>query len=767
MAAQQQKELFPEDVSAMAVAPWERAAAEDRVIAQVVFNIPVDTVFHYLVPDGLRDELEAGQRLEVPFGRGDRLTVGYCVGVGAGEGESKRRLKQVAAILDRSPLLSAKMLQLTRWMADHFLCSWGQVLETVVPSGVKRRSGTREMVVFRPSPYVVENPDAVSLTPKQQAVMQALLRSDEPLTASEITAAADCGTGPIDSLRKKGLIEALRERRSTSDARFDDVVREPDKILNPAQRAAVDDVLAALRSREHQTFVLHGVTGSGKTEVYLQACREVVEYGRQAIVLVPEISLTPQTIRRFRARFDRVAVLHSHLGDADRHHHWRRIAEGNVDVVVGARSAVFAPTPQLGLIVIDEEHETTFKQDAVPRYHARDVARERARMEKVPLILGTATPTLESWRRVQTGVDALLDLPKRVGNLPMPPVIIVDVRHDPNIAHGAALGRSLVSAMKNELDQDGQVILFLNLRGFSPTLWCRACGSGVMCPHCDITLTWHRDRNIALCHSCDYHTAVMTHCPQCGHAGVRHVGIGTQRLEAEVKSRFPEAPCVRMDSDSMKKPGSHDEALEAFRRGDVKILLGTQMIAKGLDFPNVTLVGVVSADTLLNQPDFRAAERTFQLISQVAGRTGRGPKGGRVFVQSCLPTEPAIVYAARHDYHGFANAELAHREELRYPPFQRLVRVVIRGPREPDVVTAAKELAARIRVALQEAPDEVRVLGPAPAPVVRLRNLFRYHFQIAAEDLQPVRNAWKNVASTFDFPKDVETLIDVDPLNMM
>ena len=761
MTEKRQQALFAEDVVDDMTA-WEAAVARDRWAAKVVLNRPLDTEFSYLLPDGLREKLGPGQRVRVPFGRGDRLTVGYCVGVEPLE-SADRKLKQVESLLDLEPLLSPTMLELTRWMAEYYLCGWGQVLESVIPAGVKRKSGTREINVFHPHVHKLDTETVENLPAKQRAVATILLQSSEPLTAVELTDAADCGLGPINALRKKGLIAATRERRSVMSNDSAHVAAETDLQLNDDQQSAVTSIVSSLREQQHRTFLLHGVTGSGKTEVYIQAIREVVSYGRQAIVLVPEISLTPQTIRRFRSRFESVAVLHSHLSDVERHNHWQEIAAGRVQVVVGARSAVFAPTPHLGMIVIDEEHETSFKQDSVPRYHAREVARKRAEMEQVPLVLGSATPTLESWRRMQEGDIELLSLPHRVGRLPMPPVITVDVRNDPYISHGSALGRALCTAMQTALEADGQVILFLNLRGYTPTLWCRSCGSGVMCPNCDITLTWHRDRNIALCHSCDYQAETMTHCPECGHAGIRHLGVGTQRLEQEVKARFPKAPCLRMDSDSMRKPGSHDEALESFRNGEVKILLGTQMIAKGLDFPNVTLVGVVSADTVLHQPDYRAAERTFQLISQVSGRTGRGPKGGRVFVQTCAPGEPAIRMAAEHNYHGFTAAELAHRRELNYPPYQHLVRAVFRGPIESDVLHSARDLVERLR---ELAPD-LRILGPAPAPVLRRRSLFRYHLQISTLDLASVRNFWRKAIDGFRVEKDVEYVVDVDPLNMM
>ncbi|MCH7990688.1 MAG: primosomal protein N', partial [Planctomycetes bacterium] len=616
--------------------PWEAAADADRLSAQVVFNRPLEDTYHYLVPDEFREEIGPGQRLKVPFGRGNRLTVGYCVGVGPPP-PTGRKLKSIESVIDSEPLLSPKMLELTRWIAERYLCGWGQVLESVIPAGVRNRAVTRQINYFQPAPHVLAHRSELNLPAKQSAALDALCSAEKPLRVEEITTAADCGTGPIKALREKGLIQTIRQRVSGDVPGFDSVTREDDLILNDDQQQALETILSTLQSGEHRTILLHGVTGSGKTEVYIQAIREVVSYGRQAIVLVPEISLTPQTIRRFRSRFDSVAVLHSHLSDAERHWQWQQIAKSGVQVIVGARSAIFAPAPHLGLIVIDEEHETSFKQETTPRYHTRDVARERARIENIPLVLGSATPTLESWQRAIEKKDILVSLPKRVAGLPMPPVVIVDIRNDPYCSQGAGIGRALMTAMRSALEDGGQVILFLNLRGFSPTLWCRRCGEAVKCPNCDISLTWHRDREIALCHSCDYHRKLPRKCPECDHPGIRYLGIGTQKLEQEVKAAFREFKVLRMDSDSMRKRGSHDRALESFRKGEVQILLGTQMIAKGLDFPNVTLVGVINADTMLHQPDLRATERTFQLISQVAGRTGRSHRGGPVVVQASSP----------------------------------------------------------------------------------------------------------------------------------
>jgi primosomal protein N' (replication factor Y) len=758
--------------------PWETAAENDRMIARLVFNRPVDTPFDYLVPDGLRTLIAPGQRVKAPFGKGDRQTIGYCVEIATNTDQRDRRLKTIDSILDRVPLVSASMLRLTRWIADYYLCGWGQVLESVVPAGVKQQAGTRLVTSF-----VCTNRDAGAgerpgpkLSAKQKAVLEILTTAGRPMDAVELTQAADCGTAPLAALRQKGLIRAVRQRQTQVAKPTEPSTREEDLKLNADQQRALETILKLERARQHRTVLLHGVTGSGKTEVYIQAIREVVSYGRQAIVLVPEISLTPQTIRRFRKRFSSVAVLHSHLSDAERHWHWQQIASGSVEVVIGARSAVFAPTPNLGLIVIDEEHETTFKQETTPRYHAREVARERARLEKIPLILGSATPTLESWLRVQEGQDSLVSLPRRVERRPLPPVIVVDVRNDPLCRRGAAIGRALETAMRNVLRDDepahgrqrepGQIILFLNLRGYSPAIWCRSCGASVKCPTCDVTLAWHKDRGKALCHVCDYECDPPAFCPGCNQAGLRYVGIGTQRLEQEVRARFPGVSCVRMDSDSMRKRGSHDTALEQFRRGDARILLGTQMIAKGLDFPNVTLVGVVNADTILHQPDFRASERTFQLISQVSGRTGRGPRGGRVLVQTAAPDEPAIVLASKHDFATFVKQEWGHRKALLAPPARQFTRIIIRGEDAEDVRDEARRIANLCAESAAAHKFDVRLLGPAPAPVSRIKGQYRFHVMLAAPPGDAVRTVWREVVSQLPAREDVEWTVDVDPINL-
>ncbi len=794
MPASKQRNLFAAEPLELELKPWDRAANADLWVARVVVNRPLDTPFDYLVADALREHLKPGMRVRVPFGHGQQRLIGYCVEAGPfsdliGPERFKNgqppKLKAIEAVLDREPLLSPRMLELTRWIAERYLCGWGQVLDSVVPAGVKKLAGTREILFLVPAAGVCESLGERKLGAKQKVAMEVLCAANRPLRIDELAESADCGVGVISALRDKKLVDAIVQRTDAFDIDFAPMTRQPDLQLNAEQHAALDAILAEIRAARHRTILLRGVTGSGKTEVYIQAIREVVSYGRQAIVLVPEISLTPQTIRRFRSRFESVAVLHSHLSDSERHWHWQRIASGEVQVIVGARSAVFAPASHLGLIVIDEEHETSFKQEETPRYHARDVARERARLEGIPLLLGTATPTLESWwratgdsegRRQKTessepGLppsprDLLLTLANRVAKLPLPPVTIVDTRNDPYITRGEAIGRALSSQIQLALGDSGQVILFLNLRGFSPVVWCKACGESVRCPHCDITLTFHKDKNRVLCHSCEYESAPLTKCPSCTHSGVYYIGIGTQRLEQEVKSKFGKATCIRMDSDTMRKHGSHDEALERFRLGEAMILLGTQMIAKGLDFPNVTLVGVINADTLLHSPDMRASERTFQLIAQVAGRTGRSDRGGRVFVQSACPTEPSIALAAKHDYLGFAAHELKHRREADAPPFRSLTRIILRGAVEDRVKAESLAMATLLRTTAERLALPVRILGPAPCQITRLRDFWRFHLQLSAESLGAIHELWRTAAPQIVRVSDVEFQIDVEPINM-
>jgi len=743
-------------------APWELDDANEHQVATLVFSVPPYGPYDYAVPPRLQEVAEAGRRMKAPLGRGNRGLQGYCVNVEYRT--TTRKLKEIQSVVDPVSLLSAAMLRLTKWMAATYLCEWGQAIEAVVPAGVRGKAGTREMTFLSVPNEVAARLSTLKLPKLQAAALTLLAASPDPMTPPELAKAAGCTIGPVNALRKKKLVTQQTRRVQQGEHEITPEAKQQNLQLNPDQQGALDTISSALNRGAHETILMHGVTGSGKTEVYIRAIEEVLSFGRQAIVLVPEISLTPQTRQRFRSRFEHVAVLHSHLSDPERHWHWQRIASGKTQVVVGARSAVFAPAPNLGLIVIDEEHDSSFKQDIAPRYNARDVALFRAQTEKLPLVLGSATPALESWLQAERGKFKLVEMPRRVNDLPLPAVGAIDLRTEFQSQHSrGAMSRPLVNAMRQALDDGGQIILLLNRRGFSTNIQCPSCGHVVKCPDCDISLTHHREGERAVCHYCDHEINAPPVCPECKFNGINYAGLGTQRLESEVNSRFKDYECLRMDSDSMRKPGSHEAALDRFRNGEVKILVGTQMIAKGLDFPDVTLVGVINADTALHFPDFRAAERTFQLVTQVAGRTGRGKRGGRVLVQTFSPEHPAIQAAMLHDYKMFAGHELPQREEFGYPPYESLIRLVVRGPQEQQTETFAEHLADLISQAIIDNQLDGRVLGPAAAPLAKLRGKFRFHALIQGADADELRAAVSLAAKDIKPPDDVQFIFDVDP----
>lgn len=783
-----QNDLF--DKSAFSQDPdWERADSSNGRVARVVFPDGPDGVFDYLIPEKWYEMVEPGKRLLVPLGRSNRSVVVYCIDVlekhdTTGQGF---QLKEILQTIDTHPLLSRRMLDLAQWISDRYLCPLGMVLEAVLPAGVRDQAGTRLTTVYSLVANVDEKLQNIAmkkkekapsvLTSKQKRAFDILRNSAEPLTLSELAKAAKCTLVPINALKNMGLFQkrSIRRRGSLFEDLSTPIPHRVPFVLNDEQKAAYDRILDAIQKQEATPFLLHGITGSGKTEVYIQAIEEIVQYGKQAIVLVPEISLTPQTVHRFRERFDSIAVLHSHLSDSERHVEWTRIASGKVQVVVGARSAVFAPLPNLGLIVIDEEHENSFKQNIAPRYHAREVALFRAQQEKIPLILGSATPSLESWYRQSIGEYILLSIRKRVRELPLPQVHLIDLRSgsEARFTRGA-IHQQLHISIKNALDAGGQIILLLNRRGYSTQIQCPACGEVLKCPECEVSLTHHRTEDIALCHYCDYQIPAPKTCPKCGFAGIRYSGFGTEKLEQELITRFPNVPILRMDTDTMAGHGAHERALNAFRNGEFRILLGTQMIAKGLDFPRVVLVGVINADTALHFPDFRASERTFHLITQVAGRTGRSDKGGHVIVQTYSPEHPAILAARHHDFIGFAQNELIDRKEMGYPPFNLMIRFVVRGPDENKLDSFTEEFVKKIREEMLQSVSKenekypFRILGPAPAPFAKLRANYRYHFFIVTSN--PAKTLFflkKFLADQKKNSSGIEWIVDVDPLDML
>jgi primosomal protein N' (replication factor Y) (superfamily II helicase) len=740
------------------------------LFADIVFDRPLDQAYSYAVPNELQDAVAVGKRVQVPFGRGDKGTLGYCVGLS--ETAPARAVKAIQKVVDEVALLTPELLRLTRWMADYYLCGWGQVLSAVIPAGARDQAGMRSASFVEAVPENEVPAPLPTLSPKQKIVRDLLRSAGKPIEVKRLARLAECGQAPIEALVEKKLARRAA-RRVDKFAIQDEEGDKADKpiALNGDQLKVWAPIEQALRNGGFKSFLLYGVTGSGKTEIYLRAIEEIIKQGKQALVLVPEISLTPQTIQRFRGRCGEVAVLHSHLSNAERGGHWRRVASGQVQVIVGARSAIFAPTKDLGLIVIDEEHEATFKQDTTPRYHARDVAVMRARLAEIPILLGSATPSLESWHNAERGQYTLLHLPQRVLERPMPHVALVDLRvQQPGRNRFHGLSEELERCMREALRDGGQVMLLLNRRGFSTHVHCPGCGHVESCRFCDLAMTYHRQRDVMLCHYCAYEQAPAEKCPKCFQTQIRFQGLGTEKLQAEIEEKFPGLTIRRMDSDTMKKPGSHARVLNEFREGKIHILLGTQMIAKGLDFPNVTLVGVVNADIGLHVPDFRSAERTFQLLSQVAGRTGRGPRGGKVLVQTFNPEQPCILLAATHDYPQFVEGELIHRKEHHYPPYERLARIIIRSRDQEACMAFSERVAGAFQAALnanKTHPAQVRLLGPAEAPVFRLKNYYRFHFQLQSPSPGALHQLLRAVLPTVHPPAGVELTVDIDPFNML
>ncbi|HEY8392324.1 MAG TPA: primosomal protein N' [Capillibacterium sp.] len=614
--------------------------------------------------------------------------------------------------------------------------------------------------------------EAGALSPKQQKVWAFLADRQEPVAAQEILAATGVSASVLEALCRKGLINktTLVLDRNPFDQ---PVAYRPAPVLNAEQEQALAQIREALRRNQAAYFLLHGVTGSGKTEVYLQAIAEALRHGKEAILLVPEISLTPQTVERVRSRFgEAVAVLHSSLSDGERFDQWWKIKHGEVKVVVGARSAVFAPLPNPGLIIIDEEHEFTYKQEEVPRYQTKEVAKEICRRVGGVLVLGSATPSLESMYAVEKGELTELTLRQRIEGRVMPEVRLVDLRQEFKARRFNVLSPVLKEEIAARLDRREQVILLLNRRGFATFILCRECGHVLKCPSCDVTLTYHRQPAVLRCHYCNYQTLPPDRCPHCRSPYLRYFGHGTQRLEEEITTAFPQARVARMDLDSTSRKGSHERIYRQLVRREIDILLGTQMVAKGLDLPNVTLVGIIAADAGLNLPDFRAAERTYQLLTQAAGRAGRGEKAGLVVIQTYNPEHYSIKAVAEGEEDRFYRQELLLRKAAVYPPFVHLIRLVFSGPEQQKVMRVAEKLTALLQKAVQKLAlpaDALAVIGPQPAMIEKIKNQYRWHTLLKTKELAIAQRLLAALMKAYyrNRPKEVRVIIDENPYSVL
>jgi primosomal protein N' (replication factor Y) len=582
---------------------------------------------------------------------------------------------------------------------------------------------------------------------KQKEVLEYFLQDDSPVEQKELFPFLGITSSTIKGLIQKGLLGQKEVEIYRNPFGGREFKRTEPLPLTEEQRKAIIPILNSIEEKRHETFLLYGVTGSGKTEVYLQSIQRVLQDGKEAIVLVPEISLTPQMVNRFKGRFgDQVAVMHSGLSAGEKYDEWRKIQRKEVKVVVGARSAIFAPFENLGIVIIDEEHETSYKQEENPRYHARDVAIERAGKYKCPVVLGSATPSLESFARAHKGVYQLLSLPKRMNNQSLPSVEIVDMREELREGNRSMFSRVLLDKIKDRLEKKEQIVLFLNKRGHSSFVMCRDCGYVINCPHCDISLTYHRFNQQMKCHYCGYEASVPNTCPECESEHIRYFGTGTQKVEEELAKVLPEAKVIRMDVDTTSRKGSHEKLLDQFQEGHADILLGTQMIAKGLDFPNITLVGVLSADTMLHLPDFRSSEKTFQLLTQVSGRAGRHELEGEVIIQTYTPEHYSVELAGEQDYDKFYEREMMVRKIHRYPPFYYISLVTVSHEELMKAVSITEKITQYIQSRLSA---ESIVLGPVASPIPRINNRYRYQCLIKYKREPELGQALKKVLDNY------------------
>ena len=745
------------------------SAYEGPAYARVALPIPVPRLFDYAVPPALARSLAPGCRVLVPFGRGHATQAGFVVELASASEVDPARIKPVARQLDPRPVLSAALLELARWIATYYCCSWGEALEAALPGGVAKSlvARTRQVVELAQDDLATDRliAEKQDRHPAQARVLRLVRESGGRLSKLELARRCQTSLSPVESLLRAGALRIAVVRADVDPLDSALPAPAPPAALTSDQVAALARIEALLDAKAFAVALLHGVTGSGKTEVYLRAIERVLAAGGSAIVLIPEIALTPQTVSRFRARFREVAILHSALSGTQRHDQWSALERGEARVAIGPRSAVFAPVRGLALVIVDEEHEPTYKQQSVPRYHARDVAVMRAKLEGAVVVLGSATPALETHHNAACGKYERLSLPRRVMDRPLPPVKIVDMKGELG-THGQPklFSHALAAELKDVLARREQAILLLNRRGYATHLSCPRCEHVHQCARCAVSMTYHQKLGRVVCHHCLAEAAPPFRCPACDSPRYRYSGAGTQKLEDELDTQFPGIRYARMDSDSMVTSEHYEEVLGRFGAGEVDVLLGTQMIAKGLDFPRVALVGVLAADLGMALPDFRAAERTFQLIAQVGGRAGRGDVPGRVIVQTRAPGHYAIVAAASHDYAAFVDAELGHRRAMGYPPYARLVRIVLE---DPDLARV-NAVAAAIRDALADGlVHEVELLGPAAAPIELLRDRHRVQLLLKSPSQGPLLALRARLAELGALAGSSHLAIDVDPVSMM
>lgn len=808
------------------------------MFAEVAVDIPLFAALTYRVGEEIADVVRPGQLVQVPFR--NKAKTGVIIGLTdqLADESLRSKIRDISDVIDLVPLLPESSLKFLRFVSDYYFAPIGEVVKMAVPAAVRvegikhyktraeqapwddlspalekaleiaadepvnvrelaeglnttfRELSELERLELVDVTYVDESSvsaktekwyeldgegDGGRLGSKQSEILAFLAEGEARL--ADIRERFPSPYSSLASLEERGYIKS-REEEIYRDPFKDSEIKEPGSFeATQGQEAALKSLISPIEDERFEAFVLHGVTGSGKTEVYVRAIKRALSHGRRALILLPEIALTPQFVSVFRGHFgDELAVLHSGLSTAEKFDQWRRIQRNEVDIVIGARSAVFAPVDKLGVIVVDEEHDTSFKQEDGTRYNARDLALMRGKLEDAVVILGSATPSLESFHNAKLGKMTYLEMPERVSGRAMPQVEMVDMRGRSRgeSGVGGTLSEELRTAMQRGFEDELQTILFLNRRGYSPCVICDECGHRWTCPNCDVSLTYHRRQESLRCHHCDYSLRLPEHCPECGEFGVGPKGIGTEQLEELLRKLYPQSEIGRLDRDTGRGSGLR-RIIRAFSRGQIDVLVGTQMVTKGHDFPGVTTVGVVSADQSLNFPDFRSSERTFQLMAQVAGRAGRGDDAGSVFIQALNPEHYSLQCAIDHDFKTFSERELAIRKELRYPPFTHMIAIKFEAASDAAVVQAARDYAfSARRIARHHGRDDVLIVGPALAPFERLRGRMRYQLLLRSEDRSSLRKLVHATLSKMEYfelnsrkHKNVRIAVDVDPMNLL
>ncbi|MCG9129094.1 primosomal protein N' [Candidatus Poribacteria bacterium] len=833
--------------------------------ANVAFPIAVNQLFTYSVPEHLDSVVQPGVRILASFHEGSKE--GVVIERTDETDLSSEKVKNISDCLDDVPTFSPEILELTKWMSDYYLTSWGNALFCAVPASIRnqkkqrvhlrseytppidkiqkeivalleaegdltptqivrrmgisnsnlrpkiralRQKGVVDVLITHKPKATAQYTSVASLVLPQEeiqaeidkltsdddgygnqtdiknknvphaaslkhaGILQNLLDVDKPIATKELTKQFNTSLSLLRTLERRGFIQITKASSVRNPLSAQPVTPTDPITLNSTQLAAYTEIQNQLQSENQVTFLLHGVTGSGKTEVYMQAIAPILEKGKSVIVLVPEISLTPQTASRFIGRFgDRVAILHSSLSEGERYDQWHRIQKGDASIVIGPRSAVFAPVNELGLLIIDEEHSDSYKSDTNPRYHAREVAMKRTHLANCALVLGSATPSLESFYNSHNGSYKLLSMPTRVLDRKMPTVHIVDMRKELESGNRTIFSTHLRDAITERLEKQEQIILFLNRRGYSTYVFCRTCGYVERCTNCSISLTYHLDTKKLVCHHCGHKRDTHSSCPDCNSTAIDYFGrkgFGTESVEQEIIKAFPDARVQRFDADTTTRKDSHHKILTAFQNQEIDILIGTQMVSKGLDFPNVTLVGVIVADTALNLPDFRAGEQTFSLLTQVAGRSGRADAEGEVIIQTYMPEHYCILAAQNHDYINFYDQEVESRRSLQYPPFSHVATLLLRGKDEKEVIEAAHTVNTHLQIWKTEKFPEVDILGPAPAPLSKIEGKFRWHFLLKSKEVEKICGIFQLL--TDDLPPQIrataiEFIIDIDPTNTL